>query len=367
MYATIDTVSPAVVKELATAEPAIAVSMLVPMATTGKETAANPTALKNALREAAAALRDHDTSEDAVEQLLAPAYDLLDDHEFWQNQTPGLGVYLADGQEPRLLQLPMSIGPTITVGRRFYTGPLLDLLNADDSFLVLTATNDRARLYTATRAGMVPMTGTGLPDERADDDVENDYENPVQASPPMRPNTGHAAISNAQVYGDAPPEWRETRKHDHAHAVLSATDAATRDRTEPIVLLASAELIGMLRPSDKFRADVELNPEALSEGELHEAALAAVVDDLDAAQKRAIDDVAASLGRADGGATADRAELVSAAREGRVGTLVITRQASHSIADDLAEIIGAALSTGARLVIAEDDQAPAELCGLLRY
>ena len=367
MYATTENASPDTLVSLATAEPELAVSILVPMATTGKETAANSTVLKNALRDAGEKLADAGVSDSDQAALLSPATALLDDHEFWQNQGASLGIYLTAGHEPRLVRFGVSVDPQVSVGRRFRIAPVLGLLDADDAFLVATATHDGAQLFTATRADLGDALAVGLPSSAGNEGVENDYENPVQASPPLRPNTGHAAISNAQVYGDAPPEWRETRQHDHAQAVVQALTAATSDRHERIVLVAGAEMIGLLRPSGLFAADVDHNPESLTPEDLHAHALKAIESELDAHRADALSTVVAALGRTDGSATSDAAELLTAALEGRLGTLIVSASAAASHDGDLDEVVSAALGTAARIVLAEDDAAPAPLSGLLRY
>ncbi|MGY6498584.1 MAG: baeRF3 domain-containing protein [Microcella sp.] len=367
MYATTELATPNTLVGLATAEPELAISILLPMATTGKETAANSTSLKNALREVSERLTAAEVDDDAQQSLLAPATALLDDHEFWQNQGASLGVFLAIGHEPRILRLPLAVEAQHSVGRRFRIAPLASLLDADDAFLIATATHDGAQLFSATRAGLGELIDAGLPDGSADDGVENDYENPVQASPPLRPNTGHAAISNAQVYGDAPPEWRETRQNDHAQAIVQAIGAATSDRRERRVLVAGAEMLGLLRPSGLFAADVEHNPDALSPDELHARALDAIAPGLDAQRARAVDEISAALGRGDGTASSDPAELLTASLEGRVGTLVLTPSALAGQDDTLDELFGAALTTAARIVVTADDVAPAAISGQLRY
>lgn len=366
MYATTETATPQTLIDLATAEPELAVSILVPMATTGKETAANSTVLKNALRDAGEQLSEAGADDDERAALLTPVAALLDDHELWQNQGAGLGVFVARGHSPRLIRLPMEVDAQVSVGRRFRIAPALSLLDADDAFLIVTATHDSARLYSASRAGLGEQLDAGLPYSAQDDAVENDYENPVQASPPLRPNTGTATISNAQVYGDAPPEWRETRQHDHAQAIVQALSAATNDRHERIVLVAGADMLGLLRPSGLFSADVEHNPDALSAEELHAHAVAAIEAQLNEQRADAVDSVAASLGRHDGSATSDPAELLTAALEGRVGTLVVTAEATTRQDEDLDELLSAALATAARIVVTDED-APAPLSGLLRY
>lgn len=355
------------ITRLATRRPHPGVSIVLPMQVAGPQTAQNAIVLKNALTEATTQLRDQGLEDSAIETLLEPATSLIDDHDFWQHQARALALYLEAGEPATALAVPLDVRQRVVVASRFHTAPLLPLLGSGETFLVLTATAHDARLYRATRTSLTPLPVEGMPSADDSDGTENDYEAPAQASPPLRPNTGSANISHAQVYGDAPPEWRDSRRDDHALQITRALASATASTSVPIVLVAGADLLGRLRPSGAFAADLEANPDAMSEDELHDRALTAVLPTLDAAQATAVDELAQLTGRGDARVAHDRAAVLAAATSGRIDGLFVTATELDDPAADFADILAGTLEARGRVHVVSPDDAPAGLVATLRY
>lgn len=355
------------ITRLATRRADPGVSIVLPMQVAGPQTAQNSIVLKNALTEATAQLRDHGVDDSAIENLLEPATSLLDDHDFWQHQNRGLALYLEAGEPVTALTVPLDVTQRVVVAQRFHLAPLLPLLGSGETFLVLTATAHDARLYRATRTSLTLLPVEGLPSADVSDGTENDYEAPAQASPPLRPNTGSANISHAQVYGDAPPEWRDARRDDHALQITRALEAATASTSTPVVLVAGADLLGRLRPSGAFVADLEANPEAMSEDELHQRALEAALPTLDAAKASAIEELALLAGRGDERIARDRLALLTAATEGRIDALFVSPSEADQPATDFAEILAGTLAARGRVHVVSPGDTPDGLVATLRY
>lgn len=355
------------ITRLATRRPDPGVSILLPMEVAGAQTAHNATLLKNALASARTMLQDHSLEDKQIERLLEPASSLLDDHEFWQHQDHGLALYLEDSEPLSVLPVGVDLPETVVVARRFHTAPLLPLLDSGETFFILTATAHEARLYRATRQALTRLSVEGLPTEGDSDGTENDYEAPAQASPAQRPNTGSATISHAQVYGDAPPEWRDARQDDHALQIVRSLESALASSSAPVVLVAGADLLGRLRPSGRFVADIETNPDALSLDDLHERALQAALPTLDAATSADAEQLAMLRGRGDERVAHDRAELTAASASGRIDVLFVSRDELGDPSPDFADILAGVLEASGRVQVASDEVAPSGLAATLRY
>ena len=133
---------------------------------------------------------------------------------------------------------------------------------------------------------MTEAENTELPHSLADELGEPDYENPVQASPIARPHTGSISISNAQVYGDSPAEWRKGRLIEFARRITTAVGHRLAVDPVPVVLVADAEIGGHFQKLSNLgtllAGVIEANPEAMDTRQLHAAAYAVMQQRLDA-------------------------------------------------------------------------------------
>ncbi|MER3389019.1 MAG: hypothetical protein RJQ01_03215 [Microcella sp.] len=358
-------ISRADVTELIIATPDPGVSILLPMHITGTETTQNPIRFGNALREAERGLSHSGIDDDGIDAMLAPARDLLDDHDFWQHQSAGLAVF-ASGEGVHVHRVPFALDERVVVGGRFHSAPLLRLVVENDSALVLTATASGAHLYRATRDSLTELE-VDLPAGVDDDAAENDYEAPAQASPPARPNTGSANISRAQVYGDGPPEWRETRVDDFVQRIASELERVTAAEKPPVVLLAGADIIGRLRPTGLLTADVEVNPDGLDETELHERAWEALRPAAEESLRELLDRYRSLVGSGDGRGASRPGAVRSAARDGRVESLFVPRSSLDEPDESLAELVADTVSASGSIHLVDEEDEIEHPVAILRY
>jgi hypothetical protein len=304
-------------------ESAAATSIFMPTHSTGKEVRQDPIRLKNLLADARSKLLAAGLSEGDADTTLGPVTALLEDRDFWQHQGSGLALFIDENQTSEY-RVPLALEERVVVGRRFHVTPLLPVLAADGHFSVLTITAEKATLFDASRYELAEDRAAGLPDRAL---VENDYESPAQASPPARPNVGTANIPNAQVYGDSPPDFRKARLLEFVADVARAVGKRLTASPQPLVLVADAEISGHFQQAGdvgQFLAGVvETNPHALDAAALHDLAYPEVKDRLDSGRLEALTNAAELLGRGDQGATSHLADIVRAAHQGRIGTLLL--------------------------------------------
>lgn len=308
---------------LITSNSANTVSIFMPTHPTGKEVRQDPIRLKNLLTDAQSKLTAGGLSEADADAILEPATALLEDRDFWQHQSTGLALFIDENQTSEY-SVPLGFEELVVVGEKFHIRPLLPMLAADGHFSVLTVTADKATLFSASRYQLVEDRAAGLPDRASE---ENDYENPVQASPPARPNVGTANIPNAQVYGDSPPDFRKARLQEFVAEVAKAAENILSASPQPLVLVADAEISGHFQQSSDLgqllAGVVEVNANALDTSELHGLAYPKVQERLDSGRVEALNNAAELLGRGDPTATSHIADIVRASHQGRVSALLL--------------------------------------------
>ena len=307
------------------------VSIFLPTHPASSDGRQDPIRLKNLTARARDILVAAGHDRVTAEALLEPAAALVDDHPFWQEMEEGLALFLsADGRQHRFT-VPIPLEEDVQVGSRFHLTPLLPLLENDGSFYVLTVTADRVCLYGGTRFALEHLKGADLPASILDSLGETDYENPVNASPSSRPHTGSSAnISNAQVYGDSPREWRKTRLVEFASRVSSALEKELAGSHSPVVLVAGAELAGQLKDAHSFAATIEVNPESLTTTQLRDASYHSLQPVLDVARTKTLDRYNTLIGRGDERATGSLRQIVNLALDGRVEALLVGEGSTES-------------------------------------
>lgn len=311
--------------ELSADRTPLAVSIFLPTHVRGPETRQDPIRLKNLLTTARDELAAAGLATDDIEERLAPASALVEDYAFWQHQDLGLALFLG-GVRLRAFRVPLPLVEQVVVGPSFSPKPLLPLLAADGTYRVLTLAADQAQLFTGSRFALTEDDSVELP-SLEDAGAESDYENPVQASPVARPNTGSLNIGNAQVYGDSPPEWRKSQLVDFSRRVAAAVDAVSAIQPRPVVLVADTELGGHFRKASTLgpllAGVIDVNPESVDQPELHESTYQVVQPLLDEVRREAAELFTALRGRQDPRAVAEPDVVVRAAHRGQVDTLLL--------------------------------------------
>lgn len=312
--------------ELVEAAPSIAVSLYLPMQILGRETRQNPIILKNLLREARDQLARLDVSEAEAEVLLSPAVDLIEDHDFWQHQTPGLALYLSDAGM-RVVRLPVAVAELAVAGAGFHISPLLPLQQQDAEFLILTLTAEAVHLWRATRFAMTAADIPGLPASIESLDEAPDHEASLQSHGYGRPNTGGKNMPKTQVYGDSPEEWRKGRLVEYARRIAAALSTHLSRDPHRIIVVADAEIGGHVLNNaalvPMIAGFVEVNPAALDEAAIHATAAAVMKPIHEKARETALEHLDALIGRGDAAACTDTEQLKAAARDGRVEQLFV--------------------------------------------
>jgi hypothetical protein len=307
------------------------VSIFMPTHRAGREMRQGPVRFRALTGQARDALQALSLRRSAAEGLLAPAERLLADEAFWRHQDQGLAVFVA----PNVCfahRVPLALREQLVVGPRVHVTPLLPLLEDDGRFLVLALSARRARLFDGSRHGLAEVTDIDLPVGREAIERETDYEKNRHAPPSGRPRSGAPkGAPRNQAFGETPEALRKTELIEFLHRVVAALDTRVRAARLPLVLVAQPEIDGNFRGLarwDTLLADtVAENPEALDSTDLHAKAYALVRERFAEAQRAALDRLNHLVGIADAKATLRIEEIVRAAQDGRVDTLLLADDA----------------------------------------
>jgi hypothetical protein len=310
------------IEQLASAGGGVHISLFMPTHRTGRETEGDPIRWKNLVSGVADALAEDGMNRTDIDELLAPATDLHADAFAWQHMSDGLAAFLQKGSM-QVYRLPITLPELATVGESFVVGPALPLLR-DDLYFVLALSQRRVRLLAGGRQRVEEVELPGVPTSFdavfAPDEGRSDT-----VSKPVSSRRGRAGAHYSGMGLDGTERKEEVAAYLHEVA-NGVYDQVGRHR-RPMILAGLPEVVAAYREanhySDVLDAAVETNPDDLSDEELHQRAWEIVRARLEQEDTRAIDRLEET--RANGRGTTDLDDVVKAAQEGRVDTLLLTR------------------------------------------
>ena len=295
---------------------AASVSLVLPTYTTGREVEQNAIRFKNLLNKAVDHIVAHGASEADAKERLQPLFDLLDDDHFWQHQSHGLAVYLADG-EPTMVKLHQSPEQLAYVNNHFYVRPMaVDLANQHE-FTALTLTWEDAHLYRATRDTFEPVQTNHFPVGLRDVVLPPDPEDQLQSRTQQGGNAG--AMFHGQGEGEGVIE--SDRRHFLSEIGKRIIDifGVQYDR---LIVAATDEVIGHLDAATDLQIahTISGSPDGVDQQTLREQVLA-LINSLDDPQAELGESLGTGL--ANGNASKDMTEIIKAAATGRVHQLMV--------------------------------------------
>lgn len=311
-------------KELVEQPQGLCISMYMPTVQMGPDTNQNSVRFKNLIRQAEARLGKYASHPVDATQFLAPALD-LDKDEFWQNQSAGLALFVAEGFF-RFYCVPIEMLELVIVSDRFHLKPLIPLLSGDDRFYILTLGQRDVRLLEANRYGITrEIEIEGLPK-----DMDEALQYDETAKDQQRRQEGGAGRAGLQGGGSYHGQGadRENVKEDLLQYFL-LVDKALHDffhnRRAPLVLAGVSYLLPIYHEANTYNFIVEEgiqhNTKEQTAQELHAEAWAIVEPQFEAGKQNALDYYHESI--AAGKGSDDLDEVIQGAFYGRVEHLFV--------------------------------------------
>jgi len=149
-------------KQLLATQDGPCVSIYMPTHRSGQEVRQDEVRLKNLLREASVQLFSFCSHRSLIKDLLEPAWQLVNDAEFWKHQLDGLAVFVAP-MGVRHFREAIPFPELLEVGRRFHVRPLIPFIHEDCRFYVLALSQNRVALYEGSPLGLQEGEVAGMP------------------------------------------------------------------------------------------------------------------------------------------------------------------------------------------------------------
>jgi hypothetical protein len=312
--ADIDTISVADVRSLGAAQ-GPCVSMFLPTHRSGRETLQGSIRLRNLINTARGELSVADLDETVIDSIVAPLESLAEDHQFWQHTAEGLALFSAPGRFERY-RVSLSLTEEVVVAASFRVRPVLPEMSRDETFYVLSLSQNAVQLFEATRSS-ITMLDLGRLRRRWTRRWRSRIPS-VNSSPTRRAES--ASSSMAMAPG---PSWTSPRLERFLRVIDQGVCERLGDADDPLVLACVGYYLPLFqsvtRYPNVFGTAVLGNPEHRSPTELHADALRVVQSEKgDPGLQRY------RVGVSAGTTVVAIADVVTRAREGRVDTLLVT-------------------------------------------
>lgn len=337
------------------------VSIYLPTHRTGREVLAGRSQLGNLLKLAEKKLVEQGHEPDS---LLSEVRSSTESHEFWQNQSDGLAVFAAPGYT-RLFRLPVELPDEVSVGECPRLTPIAPLLSGSGQYYVLALSNHSVRLFEATRTSIGELdlgdTPRSVDALGFDDDPQRSHMQSMPRSP--MGIAGHGGE----------PRLDELATQQLFRAVADGVAKVLGRSKAPIVLASVAEHHSAFKSVSQLNVLDDIvagNPDNLSAKELYEAARP-IAKAMATRRNHDLADQFNSLVGAGKGSD-DQQLIARAAQEGRVDTLLLTRQPSRvdgqpDLVEDPVDAIIVDVFRNSGSVVVLDDDGAAPVRAIFRY
>ena len=291
-------------------------SLLMPTLRTSREVGQNAIRFKNLLKKAVQQLVKSGSSERDAEQRLASLFAKQHDDRFWQHQACGLAVYFAEGVEVTI-GLHHSPEERVVVGEHFYITPLAVEVSTYQELTVLALSWDEARLYEASRNAFEAVDTDLFPVALRDVVLPPDGEDQLQFRTQQGAG-GDGAMFHGQGQGEA---ILQADRRQFLIEVARRMESLYGTGYRSLMLVATNEVAGHLTATTdlKPRHLINASPDGLKLQQLREK----VIQELDSLEGKQEWGEQLGSALAQGKATTDLSEILTAATLGRVAQLFV--------------------------------------------
>ena len=281
--------------------------------------------LKNALKEAEERLVERGVGERDAEAFLQKANDLLDDKNFWQNQSDGLAMFIGEDRF-ETYTCPVEFERFVYVAGKFYLRPLLPMLTDDHKFFILTLSEKNVRFYEADPYSITPIEVDHLFETNLEDALMLDE--PFESLQFHSSGSTNAKAPNYHGHGGE-KDNHEGHLKEFLHIVDNGLNSILCNDKAPLIVCGAEEIASMYKNISKYNYVVDNyvngNVDEKSHVEVHELAWAEMqnvfTDDCETKLENWGNQLAGNL------ASFSIHDVVPAALNGRVETLYVNKDA----------------------------------------
>jgi Bacterial archaeo-eukaryotic release factor family 7 len=250
------------------------VSLYMPTVRAGREVQQNAVRFKNLIQRARQTLDGN--SDDALRlgERIDEASALVADDDWWQHQSDGLAMFLADDRT-EIYRLPFNFAELVTVAPQFYVTPLVRFLQGDGQFYVLAVSQNSVRLFQGSHYRIKELQPDELPADLRSALNIDEYTSSLQQH-----STGGSRAAGGMTFHGQGAADLDVKKEDeikqYFHVINRALSKYFENERVPLVFAGVDYLFPIFRATCKYKGIVEQplagNPDDVPAEELRSAA-----------------------------------------------------------------------------------------------
>jgi hypothetical protein len=155
-------ITPEELRKLAEAAHPVSVSLFTPTDPKNVDWQSNRISFKNQVAKVMSWLKELKLERSTWSSLAQSSDNLLKDERFWQNQTQGLAMYVAE-ETVKIYQLHVSSPELSMVNDHFYIRPLISELEQQFTFYILELDKEHTQMWQGTEDGVAKIVVPDLP------------------------------------------------------------------------------------------------------------------------------------------------------------------------------------------------------------
>lgn len=303
------------------------VSIFIPTHREGEPTLKGKDALnfKHQVREIKSKLESRGMDHLEVDTFLEPLTELLEEGEFWRNQSDGLAVFLSE-KIFRKYSVPVPFDELNYLSNEFYLSPLIQVLNEDGVFYLLTLRKDDIKFYRATKHIIVEVKVDDLIPNRLEDQVGYDYE---QKSLQFRTQQGNQGAGSFHGHQDSDSEEKKELVEFFRAVDGGLMEQLREDPRIPLLVCSLDFYFPIYKEVNTYKSlfpeHISANPAKVDLAEIHQKAWELLQPHFDKTRQEKLAKFEELYGT--GKTSNDLEEIVNASFDGKVDTLFLEKNA----------------------------------------
>lgn len=306
----------------------------------GADSQQDPTRLNNLLREANNILSENDEYEIDVEEFLSEAESIIDDNDFWNKNTDGLGI-LIDSENTHIFRLNGNIEEELYIGEHFDIIPLIDYYELPNDYYFLDLSKDRFSLY-SYKDGKLNETDNEI--YKRFTDLFDDRDIEVEGSPTKgKSDSVHGYHTSSSV--------EEKERDKYFRYLADELKTFLQNKEEKLILFGTTENISEFKNMIDFDvyATIEKPFSSIDRKDLYEVLKDNLLDKYIKEIDERIDGLKTEIGQDRGNDDIYRIKLD--AQKGKIETLFLARDLAHD--DEINRLVSDVYIAGGEVVIVD--------------
>jgi len=302
-------------------------SIYMPIHSLKTEAGQDQILFRNLLRDTGSRLNETGMRQTNVARMLAPAETLLSDAPFWRREGKGLAVFIGE-DDTRTYRLKEPFAPFVYVGSRYYVKPLIPLITRDGRYYLLALSAGNVRLMEGGRSSIREISLSGIPQSLAEALRFHELKKQLQfhTAGPVGRLSSSGKPMGFHGHGASANDEKERIREYFRSIDTGIRDFLGRGKT-PMVLAGVDYMCTIYREINSYPHLVETgihgNPDDSSAQELGEKAWDIVELRFAENEQQAVKRYHTLAGT--GLTSSDLHEILTAARFGRIDTLIVSR------------------------------------------